>query len=246
METRRNRRPKVIFEASDLPTKINDSRKRERDGYKKEWAQMNRDLTIQWEANEERYNSLSIDEKIEFAKAGYKFDDQVDCPAIILCTSSIRMPRCSDRGVKVHKLFKHLPVGFIILFSKLEIVDVKYPTGHLLSNYQVGIPGGQFLVAHPEPSDEFPHGLGQFINSTIKEVPRNELGDVKWSKRQNMKKASCELVYANHCMSDVNKAEFPAYLKVVRPVRRGDELLYRYGKGFNTERVEPLADPIVT
>ena len=42
---------------------------------------------------------MGINDKIAFAKAGYKFPDQPECPAILTATSSIRMPIGSDSGV---------------------------------------------------------------------------------------------------------------------------------------------------
>ena len=68
MEDRRIRRPKVIFEASELPVATENSKKKKRDVYKRLSTQINRDLEINWDANEARYNSLLIDEKISFAK----------------------------------------------------------------------------------------------------------------------------------------------------------------------------------
>ena len=78
MEGKRIRRPRIIFEAQDLPVAAENSKKSKRNVYRREYAQMDRDFEINWDANEVRYNSLSIDEKISFAKNGYRFDDQIE------------------------------------------------------------------------------------------------------------------------------------------------------------------------
>ena len=46
-----------------------------------------------------------------------------------------------------YKFFSALPVGFVILFSELRVVDVA-EKGNLQSKYQVGITGGKVLLTH--------------------------------------------------------------------------------------------------
>ena len=101
---------------------------------------------------------MGINDKIAFAKAGYKFPDQPECPAILTATSSIRMPIGSDRGVMAHKLFESLPKGFVIFFSKLEVTRVPH-RGDLQACYQVGLFGGKFRLTHTVETP--PHGLAQ-------------------------------------------------------------------------------------
>ena len=85
MEDRRIRRPNIIFEASELPVATENSKRKKRDVYKRLSTQINRDLEINWDANEARYNSLLIDEKISFAKNGYRFDDQMEMNRSMIC-----------------------------------------------------------------------------------------------------------------------------------------------------------------
>ena len=56
MEDKRIRKPKVIFEASELRSGSEELKKKKRDKYKRECTRMARDLEINWDANEERYN----------------------------------------------------------------------------------------------------------------------------------------------------------------------------------------------
>ena len=119
-----------------------------------------------------RYRSLRFDQKIEFALRGYIFPDQEDNLAIYIEKTSIKMPGGSDRCVRAGKRFEKLPVGFVILYSKLEVTD--QPTSEELQQcYQVKLQGKKFLQSHPDPVTD--HGLGQFISNMIKRDAEDQL-----------------------------------------------------------------------
>ena len=141
-----------------------------------------------WSSNLERYNRLSFDGKIKFAGAGYEFADQKEIPAIITKTSSIRIRGGLNRGVMAYKLFSALPVGFVILFSKLRVVDVP-EEGNLQSEYQVGITGGKVLQTHT--FEKPPHGLAQIVNHPVKKNPKSD--PLLYPTKQNMSEANCDL-----------------------------------------------------
>ena len=82
--------------------------------------------------------------------------------------SSIRMTGGRNRGVRAHKLFSWVPVGFVILFSKLRISDVK-EHGNLQARYHVGIAAGKFLLTHT--FEKPPHDLGLIVNHPVKNNP---------------------------------------------------------------------------
>ena len=67
-----------------------------------------------------------------------------------------------------HKLFGALPVGCIILFSKLEVPSAPHHRD-LQACYQVSISGGKFLISHTEEMP--PHGLAQIVNHPVRDNP---------------------------------------------------------------------------
>ena len=88
---------------------------------RREWREADEDIRSRWDSNLARYRALLFDQKIEFALRGYIFPYQDDNPAIYVGKTSIKMPGGSDRCVRAGRLFEKLPVGFIILYSKLEV-----------------------------------------------------------------------------------------------------------------------------
>jgi hypothetical protein len=198
---------------------------RRRSDRKKEYRKLRREAA----ENLLRYESFGMEEKIAFARNNYCFPDN-PCPAIIYCKTSLKTEKGMDKGVKAHKLFPYLPVGFILLFSKLQVLDE--PTeDEFLKNYQAGLSGGRYLIMNPEPTEA--HGMGNFVNCPLrrKQTPDD---DQKWtSKKQNMKVAQCRLIRStSNIMSEANLEEFPAYLKVVKKILPGRELLASYGSSF--------------
>ena len=98
---------------------------------------------------------MGINDEIAFAKAGYRFPDQPECPAILTGISSIRVLTDSNTGVMAQNLFGSLPVSFVILFSKLRITNVQR-RGDLQTCSQVSLYGGKFLLTHKVEMP--PHG----------------------------------------------------------------------------------------
>ena len=135
---RRKRKITTLYEPEAFPAQFERDRKKKMAKHRTEKKVLRLGYRSRWTSNLERYNELSFNGKIKFARAGYKFADQKEIPAIITETSSIRIRGGLNRGVMAYKLFSALPVGFVILFSKLRVVDVP-EKGNLQSKYQVGI-----------------------------------------------------------------------------------------------------------
>ena len=233
---KRIRIKRSFYEPEPLPISFAKKIKIGRMSYQSEWRSIDRDLKRQWKDNARRYKAMRINEKIEFAKAGYKFPDQPECPAIITSPSSIRMKRGSNNGVMAHKLFEKLPKGFIILFSKLEVTDVPH-VGDLQACYQVSLHAGRFLLTHTE--EMAPHGLGQIVNHPVRIDPNSDVDPLLWHTKQNMTKANAELKRSQTPVSAQNIEDFPAYILITTPVNKGFEVLYNYGRAYS------LARPVV-
>ena len=225
--TRRIRKPKMKMEASELRSSTFTNKVAKRKVKRREWREANAEIRSHWPSNLARYRSLLFDQKIEFALRGYIFPDQEDNPAIYIGKTSIRMPDGSDRCVRAGKLFEALPVGFVILYSTLEITD--QPTSDELQKcYQVRLQGKKFLQAHPDPVTD--HGVGQFINNV---VSRDAEGQLKRKSKQRMCEGNCEIRYPNRHMSPQNRLDFPAHVIVVKDVKPHQELLCHYGSGHD-------------
>jgi hypothetical protein len=119
-------------------------------------------------------------------------------------------------------------VGFVLLFSKLDVVD-QPSNDPVQSCYQSSLPGGRILLMHTEPTE--PYGLANFVNCPLKAdmTPKEAQ---KRIVRQNMRVAQCRYLHSNvRFMSEEDVQEFPAYLKVIEKVYPGEELLCSYGAG---------------
>ena len=171
---------------------------------------------------------MGINDKIAFAKGGYKIPDQTECPTILTATSSIRVPIGSNRGVMAHKFFESLPIGFVILFSKLEVARVPH-RGDLQACYQVGLFGGKFLLTHTEETP--PHRLAQIINNPVCDNPDSDIDPLVWHTKQNMTVANAAVKRSKYPISTQNIEDFPAYVSITKPVYKGFEVLYKYGSG---------------
>ena len=230
---KRNRIRRTFYEPAPLPNIAERKRKHHQNRNKTEWKSIDRKLRKQWAANLKRYNAMKINEKIAFAKGGYTFPDQPECPAILTGTSSIRMRADTNRGVMAHKLFESLPKGFIILFSKLEVTDVQH-RGDLQACYQVSLHGGRFLLTHTVETP--PHGLAQIINHPVCDDPEMDVDPLVWHTQQNMTVANATLKISKRPISPQNIEDFPAYVSISKPVYKGFEVLYKYGSGHRLTR----------
>ena len=222
----RNRKIPSRYEPGQLPVVFRKKRELFRKRNKTLWTAVNRNLRAQWDQNLIRYNALDLDGKIAFARRGYKFSDQPDCPAILVQSTCIRMPIGSNEGVMAHKLFEALPVGFVILFSKKEIVAARV-YNEIQSCYQVSIPSGRIMLTHTEL--KLPHGYAQLVNHPTKSNRCGGKHPLRWRTKQNMMLSNCRLQHTTRPASAKNIADYPAYLRVIVPVPVGHELLYCYG-----------------
>ena len=223
---KRNRIKKRFYEPEPLVNIAARKRKLYQNKNRAEWKSIDRQIRKQWTANLKRYNAMKINDKIAFAKAGYIFADQPECPAILTATSSIRMPLGSNRGVIGHKLFESLPKGFIILFSKLEVTEVQH-RGDLQACYQVSLFGGKFLLTHTVETP--PHGLAQIINHPVCDDPERDVDPLVWHTAQNMTVANATLKRSKYPITPQNIEDFPAYVSITKPVYKGFEIHYKYG-----------------
>ena len=218
-----------VYEPEPFPAKFERNRKKKMAKHRTEKKVLRLEYRSRWPSNLERYNELSFNGKIKFARAGYKFADQKEIPAIITEISSIRIRGGLNKGVMAYKLFSALPIGFVILFSKLRVVDVP-EKGNLQSKYQVGIIGGRVLQTHT--FEKPPHGLAQIVNHPVKKNPKRKSDPLLYQTKQNMSEANCELRNNRGSMSEKNFSDFPAYLMTTKEVPVGHELLYNYGRSF--------------
>ena len=226
---KRKRKVTTLYEPELFPVKFERDRKKKKTKRRSEETALRRGYMSRWSANLERYNALDFDGKIKFAKAGYKFAGQSKFPAIIVANSSMRIRGGLDRGVKAYKLFEALPVGFIILFSKLRVVDVA-EVGNLQAKYQVSIAGGKVLQTHTHAKP--PHGLAQMVNHPVKKNAKRKSDPLLYHTQQNMSLANCALRNKKGSMSAKNFEDFPAYLVITKEVPAGHEVLYKYGRGY--------------
>jgi len=168
-----------------------------------------------------------MDQKVDFAIAGYCFRNDRRSPVIKLSTTRLDTPENMKRGVIVGTGFPYLPIGFIILFSKLSVTDG--PQDGVQQFYQVGLTGGRVMQVHTEPTRK--HGLANFINAPARrDTPliRATDGDL----HQDLTIANCTLKQnTTRYMSEENRERFPAYVSVNFAIPQGHELLYHYGPG---------------
>jgi len=186
-----------------------------------------RRFRLPWD-NLKRYNAMSIDEKFEFALGGYRFPNNPGVPAIKLCRTVLNAPEDKKRGVMVGEALPHLPKIFIILYSKKSITTV--PAGGIQRFYQIGISGKRYMQIHTRPCTR--HGLANFVNAA---VGRDVDLTIALSEEttQNMKRAQCSLQRSTSGrICQAYREAYPAYLRVDRPVDRGQELLMIYGSSF--------------
>ena len=226
--TREQRTRKIPsrYEPEQLPVVFRKKRELFRKRNKTLWTAVNRNLRAQWDQNLIRYNALDLDGKIAFARRGYKFSGQPDRSAIIVQSSCIRMPIGSNEGVMAHKHFKALPEGFVILFSKKEIVATRVYS-EIQSCYQVSITGGRIMLNHTEL--KLSHGYAQLVNHPTKSNRCGGEHPLRWRTKQNMMLSNCHLQHTQRPTSAKNILDYPAYLRVITPVPVGHELLYCYG-----------------
>jgi hypothetical protein len=175
-----------------------------------------------------RYRRMTLDQKVEFALAGYVFKNNKRAPAIELCTTRLDAPEDMRRGVKVGKGLPFLPVGFLILFSKASVT--RKPQNGVQRFYQVGLTGGRVMQVHTERVEK--HGLANFINAPARRGTRfirASDGDL----HQDLTIANCTLKQnTSQYMCDEYRERFPAYVTVNFAIKPGEELLYHYGASY--------------
>jgi hypothetical protein len=173
--------------------------------------------------NLETYRAMNLDQKYEFAFRGYVFEKYPKHKAIYMDFTNMTTQAGYDRCVRAGTAFEKLPEGFIVLFSKLEVSNVKSKGD--AARYQVELTKTSFLQPHTDPCTSY--GLAQFINCCL---PENSTID--WIEGQNMKVKQCELITnIDHRLRPDYKNLSPAYVKVIAKVKQHHELLLpsRYG-----------------
>ena len=162
-------------------------------------------------------------QKYSFASSGYKFADNPGGKAIDLDETDMETdPRCK-RCIRVGTAFSELPEGFVILFSHWSITDKKL-TGDP-AKYQVKLPGNRYLQPHPDPVSNY--DLGQFINCCL-----SSRSSITHLNGQNMKDSQFEFKHAQRELVTPEQMEIsPAYVRTVRMIQQGQELLLPSGYG---------------
>jgi hypothetical protein len=175
-------------------------------------------------SNRRIYETYNFGQRIEFALNGYCFENNPGVPAIELCETTLNTTEGMGRGVRVGRGFDFLPENFIVLYSMTGTSIT--PADGIQRLYQVQLGKHRFMQIDTEPTE--PYGLANFINAA---VGRDEDLNVALRERtsQNMKVVQCELITSVGHMSLEHQRRFPAYVKVTRPIPRGDELLMLYG-----------------
>ena len=187
----------------------------------------------QQQARLRRYEQLNLRGKIEYAENGYRFGDEE--PAIELCQTIFNAPENMGRGIRVGKSLGKLPIGFMILYSHYE------KTAELATDiqrfYQVAIPGNLYMRCHNNQVAAY--GLANFINSALRRKDDVSLAlRANAVTQQNMKKSQCDLVWSTSGFDDQLKDTYPAYVKVVKPIPQGHEVLMRYGAKYRLGSVD--------
>jgi hypothetical protein len=168
----------------------------------------------------EKYQNFSLEEKLQFALDGYRFKNHLLPPPIKLSKSFFKCEPGRDRGILVTSSFPELPEGFIILFSKRSIT-LRKSTG-LQSSYQIALPGNRYLQTHTQPFKK--HGLANFVNAAISKKSKRPV-ELQTPTEQNMKESQCRLVYTKAKSIKKYKKKFPVYIKTIRAIPQGHELL---------------------
>ena len=106
--------------------------------------------------------------------------------------------------------------------------------------YQVEIPGNRYLQLDLMPVNE--SGRANFINSALR--PKDNLDEaLSVQTSQNMKEVQCELIWSKTGFSKRMKERYPAYVKVIKAIPQGDELLMRYGSSYKMGSAEDDEEP---
>jgi len=177
--------------------------------------------------NLKKYRKMSMDQRFDFALAGYCFANNPGVPAIQLCTTTLNAPEGRRRGVQVGEALPFLPEGFIILYSELGRSDL--PEDGIQRFYQVGIKGGRCMQIHTDPDPEQIHGLANFINAgSVSTKPGKVL--LRPDLPQDMSIAQCTLLQSTTgYLSPAYREKYPAYVRAAENIPQGHELLMMYG-----------------
>jgi hypothetical protein len=174
--------------------------------------------------NLERYKSMKMRGKICFARNGYSFANNPNEPAIEIFETGLDTPEGMNRGIRVGKGFPELPANFIILYSHNK-VNTKKSTDNQ-RHYQVEIVGKQYISLHTEPTEPF--GLANFINCAL-QPSANPATAISPITNQDMRQAQCELKRSQTGFSKEMREKYPSYVKTMKKIPQGHELLMRYG-----------------
>ena len=180
--------------------------------------------------NLKTYNSWLLPDKLAFAMNIYRFPNNQDVPAVEIFESTIKMKEGMSSGIKVGEALPYLPKNFILALAWHSIVDTP-STNPIQSCYQVKLPRKCILLLETSVVPDHSYGLGNLVNAAISHTNRNSTEDqsaVHEITDQNLGDAQCIFSYPKG--SDL-KSLHPSYVKVVKDVPRGHELLMPRGYG---------------
>ena len=175
------------------------------------------------------YQKWKLEQKLAFAERNFTFGNNIGEPAIRLCESTIKTREGMSRGIEAGKALPYLPKGFVIPFMWHKIS--KKLAGGKQSYYQVQLADQKFLFLNTNVKDSQPGGYGNLINAAVdhdemsSRAYRAAVTDVT---DQHMGVNQCNIVVTKDSKL---KEVYPAYIKVIKNIPIGHELLVtrKYG-----------------
>jgi len=175
------------------------------------------------------YRKWKLEQKLAFAERNFTFGNNTGEPAIRLCESKIKMKEGMSRGIEAGKALPYLPKGFVLPFMWHKI-SKKLATGKQ-SYYQVQLANQKLPFLNTNVKANQPNGYGNLINAAIdhdKMSSRGYQAAVTEVTDQHMGINQCNIVVTKRRGL---KEVYPAYIKVIKNIPIGHELLVtrKYG-----------------
>ena len=200
-------------------------------------AEVPRVVLTQGEKRVAEYRRYLFRGKVKFAVGGYRFQDDLETPAVEIFSTNIRTIGGRDRGIRVGNAMPYLPAGFVLFFSWHS--ESRNPTWEMPQcMYQIEVPGRRHLMLDTEPEGQ--RGLANFINAAVDVNERHHEAyreALLYETSQDKRKFQCKIMVANSKVGKINLLHHPVYVTVLHNVPAGDELLlpkrYGSGRGYN-------------
>jgi len=175
------------------------------------------------------YRKWKLEQKLAFAERNFTFGNGTGEPAIRVCESKIKMKEGMSRGIEAGKALPYLPKGFVIPFMWHKI-SKKLASGKR-RYYQVQLADQKLLFLNTNVKANQPNGYGNLINAAI---DHDEMSSRAY--RAAVTEVTDQHMGVNQCNIVVTKRRelkevYPAYIKVIKNIPIGHELLVtrKYG-----------------